>query len=356
MKSSIVRRSLPYSLGLIFLLAAVSACTRTEATPEATETGETAPTPTLMATEPPTPAPTDTPPAEAAEETEEPEPTVTSPVPTPTPPITPTPRSTPTPSPTPQPEPTFYTVQPGDSLIAIAEQYSVTVEALLYANGYASLEEAFLVAGDEWQIPLCEAHQVAAGNTLSGIAQLCDVGLDELATANIAALAPLGTLESVPVGFVLAIPEPGPAAAPDCAEEPGREQVIEYTPQEGEGIFCLAQKFALTTTTIVQANIERLSGGNVYGETPLLIPPANGAVYVVTEEDVENGITLAAIAEWYEIVPELIVDWNNNPVSEPLTEGQQLFVPGANLAFGVFQLQPPATPTPEATPEATVEG
>ncbi len=262
------------------------------------------------------------------------QPTITSPVSTPT-------TIPPTPTPAPAPEPTFYTIEAGDSLIGIADQFGVTLEALAFANGYASLDEVFLVAGEELQIPLCQAHSIEAGNTLAGIAQLCDLNFDNLVTANINALAPFGSLEAVPIGFVLVIPPSSSRPEElDCSLQPEREQVIEYIPQPGEGVFCLSQKFGVSTTTIMQGNIERLSGDNVYGEQALLLPPISGALYQVTSEDTAAGITLNNLAQWYEVAAESITDWNGNRISEPLFEGQQLFIAGADLIFGPFQLLP----------------
>lgn len=338
-------------LGTVLLVLAACQSQAEEPTPLPTDTADVESvselaTPTLA----PTQEATETP-----EETAVPEPSPTSPVPTPTSPLTPTPEPTATASPTPIPDPTFHTVVSGDSLLGIAETYSVSLDDLLYANGYTSLDEVVLNIGSQLQIPLCEAYQVASGNTVSGIAAICGVTLDELITANIRAIAPLGSVDAVPVGFVLVIPSPSDLdTLPSCAPQPGREQVIEYTPAPGEGITCLAQIFGLSTTTIIQANVQRLTGDNVYGQTALLIPPSNGAVLEITEADIENGVTLAGIADWYQIPVESILDWNGNPVSGSLSEGQELFIPGANLIFGVFQSAPPVTPTPEATetPEA----
>ena len=186
-------------VGLILLATVNSACGLLgEDTPEPTTAAEApAAAPTqLPATNTPLAIPTDVPP------------TPTSPVPTPTSPLAPTEAPPPTPTPPPPPEPTFYTIQPGDSLQAIADFFVVTPEAIAYANGFASPSEMSLIAGNDIQIPLCQAHQIEAGNTLTGIALSCDVTLDDLVTANIAVLAPLGTLDAISIGFVLIIPPP----------------------------------------------------------------------------------------------------------------------------------------------------
>jgi hypothetical protein len=259
-------------------------------------------------------------------------PTPTSPVPSPTSP------PPPSPTPLPPPEPTLYTVQPGDTLLAIAEQFNVTLADLAYANGHADFNEFTLIAGTEIQIPLCQAHQIMPGNTLAGISQICGLTLDELITANIGELAPLGTLDAVPLNFVLLIPQKVQAPADlDCGALPAREQVIEYTPNPGEGIFCLSQKFGVSTASIMQANLERLTEGNRYGDLPLLIPPVSGAVYIVSAGDIAAGVTLVDLAEWYQIPVETISDWNGNPVTATLQEGQQLYLPAANLALGPFR-------------------
>jgi LysM repeat protein len=231
--------------------------------------------------------------------------------------------------------------------LAIAEQFGVSTDALAAANGFQSIDEFSLIAGTEIQIPLCHVHEVLPGNTLAGIARMCAVTLDELIIENIASLAPLGTFDAVPVGFVLIIPQgiSSPEGV-DCITQPAREQVIEYKPGPGEGIYCLSQKFTVSTTTILQANAGRLTGENTYGDTPLLIPPANGAIYVITQDDINAGIALSDLAQWYELTETEIFDWNSNPVEDPLGAGQGLYLPGANLIYGLFQ---PVIETEEET-------
>lgn len=254
--------------------------------------------------------------------------------------LPPTPTASPEPTPTPPPEPSFYIVQPGDTLVGIAEQFDVTLDSLVAGNGYIALNEFALVVGNEIQIPLCETHRILSGNTVAGIAQLCGVSLDELVTANIDRLAAIGSLDAVPVGFDLYIPQESDTPdGVDCSSQPNREQVIEYEPAPGEGLFCLSQKFGVSVATLIQGNVQRLSGDEVYGDVSLLIPPIDGVLYVVTPADVESGVSVTDLADWYEVDFEAVTDWNGNPVSDPLREGQQLFVIGANLFAGVFQSQ-----------------
>ena len=266
-------------------------------------------------------------------------PTATQPAPT-APPAAAT-EPGPTATPAPAALPTFHTVEAGDSLLGIAEQFGVSLSALLIANGYASADQLPLVVGNDLQIPLCEAHQVVSGNTLAGIGQLCGLTLDQLISANISSLASLPTLDAVPLGFVLLIP---PASSVpedlDCNVRPGRAQVIEYQPQTGEGVFCLSQKFSISTAALIQSNVDRLSGGESYGQIPLLIPPIEGVLYVATPTDAINGATVADLAEWYEVEEEAITDWNGNPVGGPLRASQQLLISGANPSFGPYLSQP----------------
>ncbi|MGB3716058.1 MAG: LysM peptidoglycan-binding domain-containing protein [Candidatus Promineifilaceae bacterium] len=264
------------------------------------------------------------------------QPTVTSPVPTRTP------QPTATPTPTPPPAPITYTVESGDTLIGIAESFSVSIESLALANGSGSPAELSIIVGQELQIPLCEVHQVVAGNTLAGIALSCGISLDNLVTANISDLAQLGSLDAIPLGFILFIPpESVIPDQPDCDPLPGREQVIEYPPGAGEGIFCLSLKYDVSTTTLLRANTERLVDDEPYGSVPLLIPPFDGALYSISAEDIENGISLGDLAAWYEAEVEAITDWNINGIAEPLIVGQQLLIAGANLAIGPFRFQQP---------------
>lgn len=146
------------------------------------------------------------------------------------------PLPTPTPAPTPtepvvsQPASVQYTVQAGDTLLAIAYRHNVSMAAIQLANGMG--ESQIVRLGDTLTIPTEKmdpdesafwiVHIVQAGQTLSGIGQLYGVGAGVMARINQIAdvdaihidqklVVPLTTL------FVAARPTPQPpsvAAAP----------------------------------------------------------------------------------------------------------------------------------------------
>jgi LysM repeat protein len=330
-------RNLVFTWGMLLVLVIAAGCGSDEdATPSITEAATavvvTISTPVELVV---SPQPTGSSTPEAIEPTVV-QPTVTSPVPTRTP------QPTATPTPIPPPAPVTYTIESGDTLLGIAESFSVSIEALALANGSASPAELSIIVGQVLQIPLCEVHQVVAGNTLAGIALSCGISLDDLVTANISDLAQLGSLNAIPLGFILVIPlESTIPDELDCDPLPAREQVIEYPPGEGEGIFCLSLKYDVSTTTLLRANIERLVDNDPYGAVPLLIPPSDGALYSISAEDIENGIGLDDLAVWYEVEVGAITDWNGNRIEEPFIVGQQLFIAGANLDSGPFRFQQP---------------
>jgi LysM repeat protein len=140
--------------------AAVAGCSGTGsalATPTATKvaiitkipTNTPAPTATSTPTTMPTATPTRTPTATVTP-TDTPTLTATF-TPTDTPRPTDTPTHTPTSTPTNTPTPVIHTVQAGDTLIGIAEQYGISVEALQEANDI--LDPRRLQIGQELVIP-----------------------------------------------------------------------------------------------------------------------------------------------------------------------------------------------------------
>lgn len=114
--------------------------------------------------------------------------TVTTVTETPTPPPTESPTETPLPAAS-YSTATYYQVQPGDTLAKIARRYSVTISALVQANGLRSADYIFV--GQQLYVP--EAMQtfscttyyyVQQGDTLARIAANFGVNYYRLAQAN----------------------------------------------------------------------------------------------------------------------------------------------------------------------------
>jgi LysM repeat protein len=148
---------------------------------------------------------------------------------TPTPTRTPTPRPTPTPIP-----PEVYTVQTGDTLLSIAADFGVTVQELKAFNNLATDS---IVQGQALEIPPPTPtpgptatldpsqptptfsplilHTVKPGETLSEIAELYNVSMDDIRAAND---MPTGATD-IQANQVLEVPQytPTPEITPTAA-------------------------------------------------------------------------------------------------------------------------------------------
>jgi len=164
-------------------------------------------------------------------------PTITStPTITPSPTATATATHTPLPTETPTPVPPLeYTVEAGDSLLAIAFEFELTTEELV---AYNQLESELIVEGQTLLIPPPTPtpgppptpvpgeptptaapfvlHTVRPGDTLSTIAEEYGVGVGEIRGANDIP----DDSESIQVNRVLTIPQKTPTPAPEAIAPP----------------------------------------------------------------------------------------------------------------------------------------
>ena len=174
------------------------------------------------------PADDPAPPALPAEPTATParEPTL-SPIPTST--SVPTPTLPPTAPPPPEPQSIDHAVQPGDTLLGLAQQYGVPMAAIQLSNEMG--DSTVLHAGDTLSIPsqadwdgaspFWIVHVVEAGETLVGIAHTN--GLEVTALQEVNDLADAARLQigqqlvlplSAPLAAVLPTPTPSPPPPP----------------------------------------------------------------------------------------------------------------------------------------------
>lgn len=143
-------------------------------------------------------------------------------------PVTPTPLlSTRLPSPTAAPSPVIYTVQQGDTLLAIAAEHDLTAEALIIANKLADPRR--LQVGQQLLIPPDQGpssgqatiiHEIESGDTLLGLANRYGSTLADILAAN-----PELDPNSLRVGQQIIIPVDQVRANP--ASNPGQSRIVE---------------------------------------------------------------------------------------------------------------------------------
>jgi LysM repeat protein len=144
-----------------------------------------------------------------------------------TPEATPEPAPEVTPEPTPELRPAYflYTVQPGDTISAIAGVFSISPDYIPWNNPDVIKDPSVLQVGQELLIPSVDGmiYRVKSGDTLSDIAARYQIGVQ-----SILAFAPNGLTspDNAIQGMVLILPKavpPPPATAtktPDAAASP----------------------------------------------------------------------------------------------------------------------------------------
>lgn len=126
------------------------------------------------------------------------------------------------------------------------------------------------------------------------------------------------------VGDPLAIPHSQPVAPSDFDA-----YTAYHTLEEGETLASVARRYTVSVASLFWSNGLEVGGSLAAGQE-LRIPRTSGVPYVVQPDD-----TLAAIAERFSIPVEAITLFRPNQVQQnrDLTVGQELFLPGASIAY-----------------------
>lgn len=187
---------------------------------------------------------------------------------------------TPEGAPTATPEPMYYTIQPGDTLTAIALRYGVDVIQIIEANNL--LDSNNLVVGSTILIP--------------GVSQ----------------------------------PSAEAAAGEDAAPGEATSEGVIHVVQSGEGLLDIAASYGVTADAIAQAN--NISNPNDLRVGQELIIPgitardaaaSRGNIHVV-----QAGESLLGIALQYGVTVEEILEANDISNPDSIIEGQELIIPG----------------------------
>jgi len=112
------------------------------------------------------------------------------------------------------------------------------------------------------------------------------------------------------------------------------QDVTSYTVQGGDTISTIAERFNISTQTVLWANSMSETDYIKPGQT-LKIPPVSGIVH-----EVASGDTVASIAKKYGVSEDAILDYNKLADASLIEKGETLIVPGG---------KPPEPPKPVVT-------
>jgi murein DD-endopeptidase MepM/ murein hydrolase activator NlpD len=112
-----------------------------------------------------------------------------------------------------------------------------------------------------------------------------------------------------------------------------REEVIQYTVQQGDSVFAIAQNFNLKPETILWANFDQLqdSPDSLSVGMELNVPPVDGVYYQWNEGD-----TLEGVAGYLKVEVDEIVNYPGNDLdltNPEIEAGQFIMVPGGQREF-----------------------
>lgn len=194
-----------------------------------------------------------------------------------------------------------HTVQPGETLGEIAQQYGTTEAALLELN--ALDEPDTIIVGQQLIVPALATfapaapgqHRVQTGETLSEIAKRYNISLEQLMAAN-----GIADADSVYSGQLLDIPsasgaqaeataeatstlEPAPAVTPAPEPEPVITQPDEYTVAPGDTLSAIARRFDLDVDELRTLNGIGDADSILVGQTLRLAPAPVTATVTATE-------------------------------------------------------------------------
>ncbi len=244
-----------------------------------------------------------------------------------------------------------YYVVDGDTLSIVAEKFQVDTETIRQLN-YLLTDDIFVgqilrmpfregitAEGAPTPTPAPYRYTVETGDSLGTIAQQFGVSAVAIMEAN-----ELQDPNSVYIGQVLEIPG---YAAPSSSEPttatestdtvisgtdsaPGSEQGVSHIVQPGETLLGIAQKYGVDANAIAEANNvtnrNQLRVGQkltIPGITERAAAEALGRIHIV-----QSGESLNAIAQLYGVTGDEIISFNSISNPDAIYVGQELIIPG----------------------------
>jgi len=219
-----------------------------------------------------------------------------------------------------------YTVKSGDTLYSIAQRFGLTVNELKSINNLTnnnlSVGQVLFISGGEEEPPIStNTYTVQRGDTLYKIAQQFNTTVGEIISLNNL------TNTTLSIGQVLRIP-----TINQQPEEP-EQDFITYTVKSGDSLWKISQAYGISVNDIINAN-NLTSTSLQIGDTliipvtsteePTLPPTSNYIEYIV-----KSGDSLWLIANRYNTTIDAIKD-ASGITSNTLQIGQILRIPTSN--------------------------
>ncbi|OZM57503.1 hypothetical protein CIB95_07035 [Lottiidibacillus patelloidae] len=210
-----------------------------------------------------------------------------------------------------------YTVQSGDSLYRIANEFNTSVAEIKNAN---NLSSDLIRIGQTLQVPStvnASNYVVQSGDSLSVIAQRNDTTVSAIKSVNGL------TSDTIYVGQTLEIPSAATIANSN------------YVVQSGDSLSVIASKYGTTVQQIKSAN--GLSSDVIYVGQTLKVPSgAESAEVQSTTYNVVSGDSLSEIANRFNVSVSQIKA-TNGLSSDVIYVGQTLKIPGSSSAPSVVE-------------------
>lgn len=267
----------------------------------------------------------------------------------------------------PRPSVIAYTVQPGDTVVNLAQKYNVTPSTIVWANNLKDPDK--LPAGQALLIlPMSGVlHTLKADETIQQVAELYQVDRNTILDANGLALDKQLTPSTqlvIPGGRpieparvetstrAVERPQPGtqrsPSGAPAATQpvpQPTAIKPIAYDVQEGDSIVSIARRFGVSTGTIALANgMTGASADDLKIGQRLRVLPVDGILHRVGD-----GQMVRELAGFYGVETSAIIKANGLVEPYVLQPGQEIVIPGGKLP----ETPEPTPAAPAAQPEAT---